>query len=147
MLMVGPRIVEAMARDGFLSSALSKLNRKRVPSLAVALQGVLAAALALTPSFSGLLVYIAFTLNIFSALTVISLFRLRREGRSRVRICVGYPVTPIIYLAFTLWMTVWSIKEEPVASLAGLGTLAAGFILYLVRAKQARLEGALPLID
>ena len=86
-------------------------------------------------------------LNIFSALTVISLFRLRREGRSRIKICVGYPLTPIIYLAFTLWMTVWSIKEEPIASLAGLGTLIAGFILYLLRAKQARIGGALPLLD
>ena len=147
MLMVGPRIVEAMARDGFLPSALSRLNSKRVPSRAVALQALLAAALALTPSFAGLLVYIAFTLNIFSALTVISLFRLRREGRSRIKICVGYPLTPLIYLAFTLWMTVWSIKEEPLASLAGLGTLVAGFILYLLRAKQARIGGALPLLD
>ncbi len=147
MLMVGPRIVEAMARDGFLPAALSRLNSKRVPSKAVALQALLAAALALTPSFAGLLVYIAFTLNIFSALTVVSLFRLRREGRARHKICVGYPLTPIIYLAFTLWMTVWSIKEEPYASLAGLGTLVAGFILYLLRAKQARIGGALPLLD
>jgi APA family basic amino acid/polyamine antiporter len=147
MLMVGPRIVEAMARDGFLPSALSRLNSKHVPSRAVALQAILAAALALTPSFAGLLVYIAFTLNIFSALTVVSLFRLRREGRSRIKICVGYPVTPILYLAFTLWMTVWSIKEQPIASLAGLGTLVAGFILYLLRAKQARIGGALPLLD
>jgi APA family basic amino acid/polyamine antiporter len=146
-LMVGPRIVEAMARDGFLPSALKHLNGRRVPSRAVALQATLAALLALTPSFGGLLVYIAFTLNIFSALTVISLFRLRREGRARIKVCVGYPLTPMIYLAFTLWMTVWSIKEQPIASLAGVGTLLAGFILYLVRAKQARLEGALPLLD
>lgn len=147
MLMVGPRIVEAMARDGFLPQALSRLNSRRVPSRAVAIQAVLAALLALTPSFGGLLVYIAFTLNIFSALTVISLFRLRREGRARIKVCVGYPLTPIVYLAFTLWMTVWSIREEPVASLAGVATLLAGFILYLLRAKQARIEGELPLLD
>jgi APA family basic amino acid/polyamine antiporter len=146
MLMVGPRIVEAMSRDGFLPAALSRLNSKRVPSRAVALQALLAAALALTPSFAGLLVYIAFTLNIFSALTVVSLFRLRREGRARFKVCVGYPVTPVVYLAFTLWMTVWSIREEPVASLAGVGTLAAGFILYLLRAKQKRIN-ALPQLD
>jgi len=147
MLMVGPRIVEAMARDGFMPASLSRLNGRRVPSRAVALQAGLAALLALTPSFGGLLVYIAFTLNIFSGLTVISLFRLRREGRARIKVCVGYPLTPIIYLAFTLWMTVWSIREEPVASLAGVATLLAGFILYILRAKQARLEGALPLLD
>jgi APA family basic amino acid/polyamine antiporter len=147
MLMVGPRIVEAMSRDGFFPASLSRLNKRHVPSRAVALQAVLAAALAMTPSFGGLLVYIAFTLNIFSALTVISLFRLRHEGRARIKICVGYPVTPIVYLAFTLWMTVWSIREQPVASLAGVATLVAGFILYLFRAKQARIDGALPMLD
>jgi APA family basic amino acid/polyamine antiporter len=145
MLMVGPRIAEAMARDGFLPSGLSRLNRRQVPSRAVALQAILAAILALMSSFSGLLVYIGFTLNIFAALTVISLFVLRREKRAHVKVCVGYPVTPIVFLIFTVWMTIWSIGEQPVATLAGVATLAVGFLLYLLRARQARLvveEGA-----
>jgi basic amino acid/polyamine antiporter, APA family len=139
MLMVGPRIAEAMARDGFLHQGLSRLNRRNVPSLAVVLQASLAALIALTSSFGSLLVYIGFTLNIFAALTVISLFRLRRENRAHVRVCVGYPITPIIFLAFTLWMTVWSISEQPKATLAGLATLAVGYVLYLFRARHARL--------
>ena len=145
MLMVGPRIAEAMARDGFLPQALSKLNRRKVPSRAVALQATLAAIIALTSSFSSLLIYIGFTLNIFAALTVISLFVLRHENRAHyVKVCVGYPLTPIIFLIFTLWMTIWSIREQPAATLAGVGTLAIGYILYLFRARQARLveEGA-----
>ena len=51
MLMVGPRIVEAMARDGFLPASLSRLNRRNVPWRAVALQAGLAAAFALVSSF------------------------------------------------------------------------------------------------
>ncbi len=139
MLMVGPRIAEAMARDGFLPASLSRLNRRNVPWRAVALQAGLAAAFALVSSFGGLLVYVGFTLNIFAALTVISLFVLRRENRAHVKVCVGYPITPLIFLAFTIWMTIWSIREEPRATLAGLGTLVVGFVLYLLRARQARL--------
>jgi APA family basic amino acid/polyamine antiporter len=139
MLMVGPRIVEAMARDGFLPPALSRLNARNVPSRAVALQGGLAAAIALAAGLEGLLFYIAFTLNIFAALTVVSLFRLRRQGLARVKVCIGYPITPIIFLVFTVWMTIWSIQTEPWGALAGLITLAVGFILYLSRARQARL--------
>jgi APA family basic amino acid/polyamine antiporter len=139
MLMVGPRIAEAMARDGFIPRALGQLNARNVPSRAVALQATLAAIIALTSSYQSLLIYIGFTLNIFAALTVFSLFRLRRENRSRIRICIGYPIPPIIFLAFTAWMTVWSIQAQPRATIAGLATLAAGFILYLLRAKQARL--------
>jgi APA family basic amino acid/polyamine antiporter len=147
MLMVGPRIAEAMARDGFLPPALGGLNRRKVPSRAVALQAALAAIIALTSSLSGLLVYIGFTLNLFAALTVISLFRLRSQGRARIRVCVGYPVTPAIFLIFTVWMTVWSIQEQPAATSAGLATLAAGFGLYLLRARQARINGRVALTD
>jgi basic amino acid/polyamine antiporter, APA family len=144
MLMVGPRVAEAMSRDGFLPASLSRLNRRQVPSRAIMLQALFAAGIALYTSLGELLIYIAFTLNIFAALTVISLFRLRRENRAHVKVCIGYPVTPIIFLMFTLWMTVWSIQAEPKATLAGLGTLVVGYILYLLRARQARLveEGA-----
>jgi len=139
MLMVGPRIVEAMARDGFLPRSLSRLNGRHVPSRAVALQAGLAAVLPLVTNLDKLLYYIGFTLNIFAALTVISLFRLRRENLARVKVCIGYPVTPILFLAFTLWMTIWSIRSEPKAALAGVATLAVGYVLYLFRARQARL--------
>jgi APA family basic amino acid/polyamine antiporter len=139
MLMVGPRIVEAMARDGFLPRGLSRLNGHHVPSRAVALQAGLAAVLPLVTNLDKLLYYIGFTLNIFAALTVVSLFRLRRENLSRVKVCIGYPVTPIVFLLFTLWMTIWSIRSEPKAAIAGLATLAVGYILYLFRARQARL--------
>ena len=144
MLMVGPRIAEAMSRDGFLPPSLSRLNSRFVPSRAVTLQALLAAAIALVSTLGNLLIYIAFTLNIFAALTVISLFKLRRENRAHVKVCVGYPITPLIFLLFTLWMTIWSIREEPTATLAGIGTLIIGYILYLFRARQARLveEGA-----
>jgi len=139
MMMVGPRIAEAMARDGFLPSFLSKLNHRHVPARAIALQAGIAAIIALTFSFDTLLIYIGFTLNIFAALTVFSLFRLRSENRSRVKICIGYPVTPLIFLIFTIWMTVWSIQSAPKAAIAGVLTLTSGFILYFLRAKQARL--------
>jgi APA family basic amino acid/polyamine antiporter len=139
MLMVGPRIAEAMARDGFLPTWLSRLNHRNVPARAIGLQAGIATLIAITLDFNTLLIYIGFTLNIFAALTVLSLFRLRREGRSRIKICVGYPIPPLIFLGFTIWMTVWSIQEQPVAAFYGVLTLASGYILYLFRAKQARL--------
>src|SRR5262245_5563072 len=139
MLMVGPRITEAMARDGFLVSGLARLNHRKVPSRAVATMALLASVIAVTSSFDSLLIYIGFVLNIFSALTVVSLFRLRRENRARIKICVGYPFTPLLFLAFTIWMTAWSIQEEPRATLAGFATLLIGYVFYLVRAKEVTL--------
>lgn len=136
MLMIGPRVAEAMAKDGLLSVGIARLNRRSVPSRAVALQAIVAAVIAVTSSFGPLLIYIGFTLNIFAALTVLSLFRLRRQGRSRFKICWGYPVTPIVFLGFTVWMTVWSIRTQPAATLAGVLTLVLGYVIYFFRARQ-----------
>ena len=50
-------------------------------------------------------------------------------------------MTPIIFLAFTVWMTVWSIQTQPTATIAGVLTLAGGYGVYLLRARQM---GAIP---
>ena len=141
MLMIGPRVAEAMARDGFLPEVFGRLNSRNVPSRSVALLAVIAVIIAVTSSFGPLLIYIGFTLNVFSALTVVGLFRLRRQGRSRHKICIGYPVTPIIFLAFTVWMTVWSIQSQPAATIAGILTLAGAYGIYLLRVRSM---GAIP---
>ncbi len=135
MIMIGPRVAEAMARDRLMPGVFAGLNSRGVPSYAVFLQAALAAIVAVTSSFGSLLIYIGFTLNIFAALTVLSLFRLRSRGESRHRICIGYPVTPLVFLAFAAWMTVWSVRSEPRATLAGLGTLALCYLIYFVRSK------------
>jgi APA family basic amino acid/polyamine antiporter len=121
-VMIGPRVLEAMSSDGFMPRAFSRLNRRNVPSTAVFVQAALAALIAVTSSFGPLLIYIGFTLTIFTALTVFSLFRLRRQPRIK-RVCIGYPVTPLVFLAFALWATVWSIRSQPIPTLAALATL------------------------
>lgn len=136
MIITGPRVYEAMARDGLFPKQLARLDEHGVPSWAVAFQAVTAVIIVMTATFGTLLIYIGFTLNIFAALAVISFFRVRRQGGLSTRVCLGYPFTPIIFLIFTLWMTIWSIQSQPVAALAGLGTLTAGYIIYLVEKKK-----------
>ena len=127
-----------MSRDGFLPERFGKLNDRNVPSFAVLFQATLAVLIALTSSFTALLIYIGFTLNIFAALTVLSLFRLRRSGRSIHRICVGYPIPPLIFTIFALWITVWSIQSQPLSTLTGIATLGLGYLAYLFSSKRAK---------
>jgi basic amino acid/polyamine antiporter, APA family len=142
MIMIGPRVLEAMSLDGFMPRSFSKLNRRSVPSTAVFVQAALAALIAVTSSFGPLLIYIGFTLTIFAALTVLSLFRLRQRPDIK-RVCVGYPVTPVIFLAFALWATVWSIRAQPIPALAVLATLLVGYIAYAIREMKIRMESTL----
>ena len=133
-VMIGPRVLEAMSSDGFMPRSFARLNRRNVPATAVFVQAALAAIIAVTSSFGPLLIYIGFTLTIFAALTVLSLFRLRRrEGIKRV--CVGYPVPPLIFLAFALWATVWSVRSQPIPTLAALATLLVVYAAHVVTTK------------
>ena len=89
-------------------------------------------AIVWTSSFFALLIYIGFTLNIFAGLTVIGLIQLRRKKRSRYRLCVGYPLPPVIVLAFATWVTIWSVQSQPLSALAGLTTVGIGYVAYRI---------------
>jgi APA family basic amino acid/polyamine antiporter len=141
MIIVGPRVYEAMSKDSLFPPVLSKLNQHGVPSYAVGLQAVVAIIIALTATFQSLLIYIGYTLNIFAALAVFSLFIMRNKGLSSIRVCRGYPVTPVIFLVFAIWMTVWSIKSQPVSTLAGIGTLLTGYTIYWFQIRKRKTKG------
>ena len=87
---------------------------------------MLATSIAVTSSFGPLLIYIGFSLNVFAALTVVSLFRLRTEGRSKPNVCVDHPVSPVAFLVFALWMTVGPTHNRW-HRWPGLGRFCGGF--------------------
>ena len=49
----------------------------------------------------------------------------------------GYPVTPAIFLAASLWMMVVVVAQRPAESLAGLASLVLGLALYGWAARPA----------
>lgn len=142
MVMAGPRVYLAMAEDGLFFRPLARRGRSGAPWASVALQGVIAVALALTATFDQLLVYIGFTLSLFAALTVLGAFVLRRREPDAPRPyrARAWPLSPALFLILSLWMVVYAIATRPTESLAGLVTLALGLLLYgaLRRPRAAR---------
>jgi APA family basic amino acid/polyamine antiporter len=55
----------------------------------------------------------------------------------------GYPVTPFIFLAVTLFTMYYLLTERPLQSLAGLATMFAGLLLYFLSQKKWRLPALL----
>jgi len=80
------------------------------------------------------LTYLGFTLTLFTTLTVLGLFILRftKPDLPRPFKAWGYPVTPIIFLALNLWIMYFSITTKLVESLAGLGTVLIGLIIFYI---------------
>jgi len=139
MILTGPRIYYAMARDGVFFSLFARLNpARRTPAASIFLQAVLAVLMVLSASFETLLIYIGFTLSLCAMLTVIGLMRIRRrapapEGLYRT---FGYPVTPLLFILGNAWIIFFSLKSRPVAALFGLGTIAAGMGVYRLFARR-----------
>jgi APA family basic amino acid/polyamine antiporter len=133
LILTGARVLYAMARDGcFFKSCASVHPRYRTPHVALVVQGIWSAVLALSGSYSRLLTYVTFASLLFNALTVVGLFVLRRRdvGEPGHR-TIGYPLTPLLYLAGAGFFIVYIFVGDPVASLIGLGLVGLGLPAYL----------------
>lgn len=133
MVMTGPRIYYAMARDGVFFPHFGKLSTThKTPASSVFLQAAIAVGMVLSASFETLLIYIGFTLSLFALLTVIGLVRIRM--RSIVPVTGyrtwGYPLTPLLFILCNGWIIIFSVKGRPVAALMGLGTIGLGLCVY-----------------
>jgi APA family basic amino acid/polyamine antiporter len=86
------------------------------------------------------LIYTQFSLLLSSFLTVLGLIvlRFREPNLERPYKVWGYPVTPILFLAITLWMMISVVLEKPKESLLGLITVIAGLIIFFFSREPGR---------
>jgi APA family basic amino acid/polyamine antiporter len=130
-IILGPRVYYAMAKDRVFFKGLSVVGTtSRAPSRAILLQGVIASLMVVTGSFDQILTYMGFSLGIFPLLAVASLFRLRRKGRSVLRL-PGYPLVPSIYLVTATIMLLLALLERPLESGLAIGTVLSGVPVFL----------------
>ena len=128
MMLAGPRVYSRMAQDGLFPARFA--FREEVPLAAVAFQALVALVIVWWSDLQELLGYVGFTLSLSSAAAVFGLLRLRlREGAAAVPV-PGFPLTPVLYLAVTLWSAVFLVRREPDSALLGLATAALGLPLY-----------------
>jgi APA family basic amino acid/polyamine antiporter len=135
MVLAGPRIYYAMARDGVFLPAAGRVHpRQRTPMLAIIAQGVWSSVLVLCGTLADLVEYTGFAVVLFAGIAVLALFVLRRRhpGAERPFHALGYPLAPAFFVAASLVMVINLIWNSPGTSLAGLGVIAAGFPLYWI---------------
>jgi APA family basic amino acid/polyamine antiporter len=133
MCLVGPRVYYAMAKDGgFFPLAARVHPRWKSPWLSVIVQGLCTVVLIVIPTFRSLIIYIGFTLYLFTALSVLGLFKFRRrpEWKRFSWLDRTYPFVPLLYLAMSGWILVFSIRGAPVESGMALATVLGGALIY-----------------
>jgi APA family basic amino acid/polyamine antiporter len=143
-LILGPRVYYSMARDGIFFKSIAYVDPKcSVPTRSIVLQGAIAAVMVLFGTFEQLLTYMGFSLGLFPLLAVFGVFKLRRTGRSAVKL-PGYPVAPAVYLLVGTAILVLSFLHKPVPSLVAIATALVGLPVYLLFKWRGRRAGRAP---
>lgn len=138
MTWIGPRVTMSMGEDNPLIRFLGRKNRNGIPANALLLQLLFVNLLLLTRSFELVVVYIQFTLLLCSLLTVLGVIVLRqtRPKLPRPSKVWAYPLPPLLFSAITIWMMIYIFRWHPKESLAGLATMLAGLVLYVLTGKR-----------
>jgi basic amino acid/polyamine antiporter, APA family len=130
-ILTAPRVYFAMGEDGAFLRRLARVHpATRAPVMAIAVQGSLAAVLALTGTFEVLVNYVVSIDFIFFALTASCLFVFRRRGEPVAM--PGHPFTTALFIAVCAAVVAATFRRDPVHSLAGLALTLAGFPVYLL---------------
>ena len=141
-ILTAPRVYYAMARDGVFFKAVGYLNpRTQVPTVAIILQGICAAAIAFTGKYDQILNYVVAIDVLFFGLTGASLliFRARLQGKpsdeDRLRV-PWHPVTTGLFVLACWAISISTIFQFPRNAGIGVGILAAGALVYPLWRRQ-----------
>lgn len=147
MVWAGPRVSAAIGRDHPKFRLLERVNRNGVPALAILIQSTIVVALLLTATFEQLINYVQALLILSSLMVVVGVIwlRIRRPEWKRPYRAWGYPVTPILFSGFSLYVLWFQVKLKPVESAWGLLTLAVGAVLYFFISRRE--SGEIPPSD
>jgi amino acid transporter len=131
--LAAPRIFFAMAEDRLFFSALARVHpRFQTPYIAIGLSALLGMALVMSRSFEALSSTLVIAVWPFYALTVASIFRLRRTRPDLPRpyLVVGYPFVPAIFVASVVWFVVNALIASPISTATTLALILVGVPVY-----------------
>jgi basic amino acid/polyamine antiporter, APA family len=139
-MLTAPRVYFAMARDGLFFKEVARIHpTSRVPVVAVAIQGALAALIAVLGTYEQILNYVVSIDFIAIGLTGTCIFIFRKRlapfsnpgvGALRFRV-PGHPITTIFFVIACWLVVISTIYQYPKNSVFGLLILCAGLPVYL----------------
>lgn len=131
VILVTPRVYQAMARDGVFFRGLAALHpRTRTPVRAILLQGGWSIALVLSGGYGDLLDWVTFADWIFFGMTAATLLVYRRRDPEASYRAPGHPWTTVLFLLAAAYVVLGAVISNPMNALRGTLMLAAGVPAY-----------------
>jgi basic amino acid/polyamine antiporter, APA family len=144
-MLTAPRVYFAMAEDGLFFRRVAQVNPvTRVPVIAIALQGVAAAVIALSGTYGQILGYVVSVDFIFFGLTGAALFVFRKRDPDQALAfrVPGHPYTTGLFVAACAITVIATVLNNLENSLIGYAILAAGVPACLYWQRKNRRAGA-----
>jgi APA family basic amino acid/polyamine antiporter len=133
LLIIGPRVTQAIAEDYKALRFLGFENKSGSPFFATILLTVISLILIGTSTFEQIMTLIGFTLSIFTILSVTGVFVIRyriKNNNNNLYHTFGYPFIPAFFILVEGCMMVYVFANRPVQSLIGIGITLLGLVVY-----------------
>lgn len=147
IVLTAARVPYAMARDGLMFRFIGAVHpRWLTPANSLLVQAVISIALTLTGKYDWLYTYVVFAEFVFYALMCGAVLRLRsrRPDMPRPYRALGYPVTPVLFIGFSVWLVANTIREDPIDSAVAAGLILVGLPLYFYFKRKPSAVGHQP---
>jgi APA family basic amino acid/polyamine antiporter len=143
LILAGPRVYYAMAKDGLFFKKVGSINKRGVPGFAIAVQGIWSVLLCLSGTYSDLLDYVIFAVLIFFAITILAIFvlRIKKPDIPRPYKAFGYPLVPAVYILITVIIMIILLIYKPNYTFPGLIIVLLGIPVYFMWTRK-RQNGA-----
>jgi APA family basic amino acid/polyamine antiporter len=138
-ILTGARVPYAMARDGsFFRSVAYVHPRFRTPGVSILALSAWSAVLVLSGRYDQLFTYVIFASWILYAMAAASVIVLRkkRPDLPRPYRTLGYPVVPALFVATAALLEVFTLKQSPRESIAGIVLILLGLPFYFYWKRQ-----------
>jgi APA family basic amino acid/polyamine antiporter len=143
LILAGPRVYYAMARDGLFFRKVAEINKKGVPGFAIAVQGIWSILLCLSGTYSNLLDYVIFAVLLFFTLTILAIFilRIKRPDIPRPYKALGYPLIPAVYILTTAAIMIILLIYKPDYTFPGLIIVIVGVPVFYIWRRYSKKRG------
>jgi len=138
IIMLAPRILFAMGRDGLLWKRTATVTGRGTPTVATVVTTIVAVALIVTGTFQRLVAITAFFLALNYAVCCVGLIVIRRRepDRDRPFRAWGYPWSAVIVLVGAVGLLLGTLAGDTANGVGALALLAAGLLgRYAIRSK------------
>jgi basic amino acid/polyamine antiporter, APA family len=132
-ILTGPRVYYAMAKDRLFFKSISRIHPNfHTPGYAILIQAVWASFLTIMGSFEQIFTFAMFMAIAFWVAAAASVFTLRKKypNMKRPYKTWGYPIVPILFIAFSIGILINTLIEKPVESFAGIILTLIGIPTY-----------------